>query len=436
MTLPEEPPQPEETSNPSGQEAIPADAEFPEEAILPEDFTPLIRPDDLSSPSRARRRRARRTLIPPGDDERATLLEDLARRAFPSVEFFLFAILSGILLGAGFLLDSDALLLLGVLLAPLLTPWVGMTLAIVTGGWRFFLQTLGSLSVAVLLAFLTSALVGLFNRILDFSKFYRAADHAQLWWPDLLIVAAGAVLLALAFVRGERRPILPSIMLAYGLFLPVGAAGFGLGAGLPEIWPNGTFILLTHLALAILAGSIVLAALRFKPLATSGYLLPALIGLLCIAALVVFTGLAGWVMNRAEPPSLDVTPTPLGLVSPTPGLPPSPTPGAPTRTLAPLSSEEPSATPTSTPTPSYAVIVASTGGGALVRTEPGGGTVITTLINGTLVEVLPDIQVVGTTPWVRVRTPEGLEGWVLQSVLVAATPAPTATATRTPTPTP
>ncbi|MEW6092940.1 MAG: SH3 domain-containing protein, partial [Chloroflexota bacterium] len=76
------------------------------------------------------------------------------------------------------------------------------------------------------------------------------------------------------------------------------------------------------------------------------------------------------------------------------------------------------------------------GGGALVRTEPGGGTVITTLINGTLVEVLPEIQSVGNIQWVRIRTLEGLEGWVLQNVLAAATPAPTPTRTRTFTPTP
>jgi hypothetical protein len=181
---------------------------------------------------------------------------------------------------------------------------------------------------------------------------------------------------------------------------------------------------------------IVLRLMRFRPLAASGYILPVFIGLLCATALVVFTGLAGWVASRAETPAPVGTPTPLGLASPTPGLPPSPTPGAPTRTFTLLPSEEPSATPTPAPTPSYAVIAASTGGGALVRTEPGGGTVIITLINGTLVEVLPEIQSVGNIQWVRIRTLEGLEGWVLQNVLAAATPAPTPTRTRTFTPTP
>ncbi len=436
MNLPEENLPSDEERAASRAEDPFAGAEFPEETGLPEDFTPLIRPDDLSSPSRARRRRARRTLIPPGDDERLALHEDLARRAVPSYEFFLFAILSGILLGAGFLLDSDALLLAGALLAPLLTPWVGMTLAVVTGGWRFFFQTLASLLVALLLVFVTGTLLGVLNRALEFTKLYRVQDHLKLWLPDLLVLIAGAVLLELAFMRGERKPILASALLAYALFLPVSAAGFTLGAGLPQAWTDGISIFLTHLALATLAGGIVLLLLHFKPPRASHYFLPVLITLLCLVVLVVFTGLAGWIAERSQPLEPGGTPTPLGLASPTPGMPPSFTPGTPTRSLTPEPTAEPTATQTDTPAPSFAVIAATTGGGANFRTEPGAGTVITTLLNGTVVEVLPEIRMVGTVAWVQVRTQEGVEGWVLQNVLAVTTPAPTATATQVSSPTP
>ncbi len=423
MILPEEPhPAEEEEGKGKGEFA---EVEFPAVTDLPEDFTPLVRPEDLASPSRARRRRARRTLLVPGADERARLLSDLARRTTPAYDFFLFAIFSGVLLGAGYLLDSHALLLLGLLLAPFLTPWVGLTLSAVTGGWRFFLQMLASLLVAVGLVFLFSLLVGLLGRAFLPLPLFNADIHSHLWWPDLLLAAAGAVLLALAFVRGENRPLLPSIMLAYVFFLPAAAAGFGLGIGALALWPDGLLVFLTYLALATLTGMITLAAMRFKPLDLAGHLLPVLLGLLCVAALAVFTGLAGWILGRVRIAESFYTPTPLRLASPTPGLPPSATPGAPTRTFTPAPSETPTATLTGTPTPAYAVIAASTGGGALVRTEPAGGEVVTTLLNGTLVQVLPEIKMAGTIPWVRVRTEKGQEGWVLQTVLSAATPAPT-----------
>ncbi len=284
MDLPEENPKPEEPT--------PSEENFPEEPILPEGFTPI---GDLAHLPRARRRRARRMLVPLAADERAALLDSLARRAFPSFEFFLFAFLCGVILGAAYLLNAPALLLLGILLAPLLTPWVGVMLATVTGSWRFFFLTLGVLLVAGGLVFLTGALAGMAGRLWENLPFYYARIHAQLWWPDLLVVALGAALLAISFVRSEQKPILASVMLAYGLFLPISAAGIGLGIGKDingvMLWPNGLLVSLVHLALAMVVGGIVLMVMHFKPMKASGYILPVFIGLLSLVALVILTGL-------------------------------------------------------------------------------------------------------------------------------------------------
>ena len=427
MSFPEEHPEPEEPV--SSEEFTPAEEEtFSEEPILPEDFTPL---GETSHLPRARRRRAQRMLVPPGADERATLLDSLARRAFPTFEFFLFALLCGAVLGAAYLQDSPALLLLGILLAPLLTPWVGLTLATLTGSWRFFFLTLGGLLVASLLVFLTGALAGLAGRLWSPLALKNANIHSYLWWPDLFLVTLGAVLLAISFVRSEQKPVLPSIMLAYGLFLPLSAAGVGLGIGAARIWPDGALVFLVHLALATLAGAIALAILRFKPVKASGYLLPFLIGLLALAALVIFTGLMTVIRDgitatrRAAP-----TPTALVLPSITPTLLRTPIPSS---TLTPSDTPQPSAT--AQPTPSYAIITSPSGGGALVRTEPGAGTVVATLINGSTVQVLPEIESVGSATWVHVRLANNINGWVLQTVLSAATLTPTPTSTLTPTPT-
>jgi len=408
---------------------------FPEELILPEGFTPLGDPTRLP---RARRRRAQRMLVPLAADKRAAILDDLARRAFPSFEFFLFAFLCGAILGAAYLLNAPAMLLLGILLAPLLTPWVGLTLAAVTGSWRFFFLTLGGLLVAGALVFLTGALAGLAGRLWVNLPFYYARTHAQLWWPDLLVVALGAALLAISFVRSEQKPILASVMLAYGLFLPVSAAGIGLGIGKDiggvTLWPNGLLVFLVHLALATLVGGIVLVAMRFKPMRASGYLLPIFLGLLTLMTLVVLTGLVTFIrdgITAARHMAPTLTPTTLILPSTTPIV---------VQTSTPLPTSMPSATlsPAFTlqPTPVYALIAADPMyGGAIVRTEPGVGTQLAILNNGTIVQVLPEIENVDGITWVRIRV-NNLEGWVLQAILAATTLTPTPVPTSTFTPTP
>ena len=73
----------------------------------------------------------------------------------------------------------------------------------------------------------------------------------------------------------------------------------------------------------------------------------------------------------------------------------------------------------------YARVYAQTGGGAFLRAEPYGRT-LTTVLNDTLVLVLSDQFVVeGGYTWVNVRImPDGPDGWILQELLIMATPSP------------
>src|SRR5512139_2188844 len=93
--------------------------------------------------ARARRRRAQRRAYFPTDEEgRAALFEHLARRAFPSYELFVFSLVAGAIVGLGYLFNAQALLIFGILVAPLLTPWIGTALSIVAGAFRLFAQTI------------------------------------------------------------------------------------------------------------------------------------------------------------------------------------------------------------------------------------------------------------------------------------------------------
>jgi hypothetical protein len=305
-----------------------------------------------------------------------------------------------------------------------------MVLGAVAGSWRLFFQTLAALLAAFLLIFLTGALAGIAARMWPVLPLFQAKVQSRLWWPNLVVLALGAALLVYSFVRSEDKPILPSVMLSYELLLPLSAAGFGLGSGVGTVWPDGLLVFLVHLGLITLLGGIVLLVLRFKPANAIGAVLTVLVGLLSLAVLVVYTGLGSLLLGSGARQS-PATPTATRLSLPTLTLAPvqTSTPGAPVWTPTSLLSATETPTPLPEPTRAYAVIEASVGGGALVRAEPGVGAQVTTLLNGIMVEVLPDVQNVGGYNWARVRTAEGIEGWVLQSVLVATTPTPSVTPT-------
>src|SRR5450759_5770207 len=106
-------------------------------------------------------------------------------------------------------------------------------------------------------------------------------------------------------------------MLAYGVFLPISAAGIGLGIGRNiggvTLWPNGLLVSLVHLTLAILCGGIILMAMHFKPSRAGGYILPVFIGLLSVATLVVLTGLVSLIRDGITS-ARTIVPTPTSLI--------------------------------------------------------------------------------------------------------------------------
>lgn len=406
--------------------------------------TPEQAPELISA--RARRRRAQRRAYFPTDQEgRAALFEHLARRAFPSYELFVFSLVAGAILGLGYFFNAQALLVFGVLVAPLLTPWIGVALGVVAGALRLFVQTLIALSISALLIFVGGLTAGLASRNFQPLNFNEAFTHSRLWWPDLAVLALGAILITVSFVRSENRPYLPSALLAYELFLPLSAAGFGLGSGVSGLWPQGALVFLTHFAAATLFGLITLFFLRFYPRSTGGIVFTGLILIGLVAALASLTGFANWTMQQTGlimpvPVAATTgisTPAPVSTITASPkpdqataiiGVAPGDPSRTPRVTPSPVTlppTETPTSTVTAEPTPILAIIRASEGGGAFIREQPGG-LVLATIGNGSVVTIVPnDLQEVNGVIWVHVFTTVNdvrVQGWMIQTVLQTATP--------------
>jgi hypothetical protein len=103
--------------------------------------------------------------------------------------------------------------------------------------------------------------------------------------------------------------------------------------------------------------------------------------------------------------------TPHFLPTPVAALPPEMNAGPP----APAASEE-----TAAAAPTERVKVTNTGGvGAILRADPPKGRQVAALRDGTVLQVL-EHQDVGGSEWLRIQTPDGVQGWVF-SRLVAPT---------------
>jgi len=385
-------------------------------------------PDDPDNLPPARRRRANRILAPLEADEQANLLALVARRAAPSFDFFLFSLIAGLVMSSGILLNEPALLVLGASLAPLMAPLVGVSLGTVIGSIPYFLKNLVGLLIGCFFAFFSGWLAGYASTSwLPFSsdKFY---NQALLSWTDFVVLAVAAVLTTLAIARSGvngsfPKLALPSVALAYELYLPLVTAGFGLGIGAMRLMYDGLVVFSMFLAWAALLGAITLAILGFRPLTLFGYTLGAVIIMVCIILLIGMSAVGAVLSANVALPTPVPSPTPTLTATATN----TPTPVPPTSTLTPTSTHTPTLTSTSTPTltPTPILVLVQSDEGARIRSVPGGRT-SGFIADNTIVILVPDsLTEEDGVEWVGVIIPDGTRGWILASLVDPITPTPT-----------
>ncbi len=245
-------------------------------------------PNDVPPRSPAHRRRGRRPVIPVENEEKAAFLDRFARKTAVSFDFFLFSLLAGAIIAGSILLDSPTLFFLGALAAPFMGPLVGLSLSSVIGSGWFFLQTLAGTLVGAGLVFLTGALAGLASSLFPNLTSQQTSIHSQITLIDFIVISLGVIIFVVSLSRSENKPILPSLILAYELYLPAGVAGFGLcidlTGGSSPFWPAAMVAFIFYLTWAVFLGIITLWVTGIRPLNFFGYIFAILI--LVIAAIV------------------------------------------------------------------------------------------------------------------------------------------------------
>ncbi|MEN4042752.1 MAG: SH3 domain-containing protein, partial [Anaerolineaceae bacterium] len=175
------------------------------------------------------------------------------------------------------------------------------------------------------------------------------------------------------------------------------------------------------------AGTITLFVMGLRPFNIFGYALGASFAMAGIAALIMVSAL-GLTMYPSGP-GLVAQPTALAALTDTPQpsatLTSTPIPLTATATITATSTAAATATlsPSPNPTAVQARVRPNEFGGVLVRAEPDyAAPVVKSLLNDSMVEILPDDQQQGNTTWVKVKTTDGIIGWIVRALLMTATP--------------
>lgn len=193
---------------------------------------------------------------------REELYDDVAKGAVLDQTFVLLVVLSTVVAAVGMIAGNGAVIIGGMVIAPLLGPNLAMTLAAALGDRWLMARAIASNVAGIGLSIALGTVIGLTVPLdLDSAELLLRTDVGPA--GAVLALAAGAAA-ALSVTAGVASALV-GVMVAVALLPPAAAAGLMLGA---QQWPlalGATLLLAVNVVCVNLAGQLVFLAKGIRP---------------------------------------------------------------------------------------------------------------------------------------------------------------------------
>jgi uncharacterized hydrophobic protein (TIGR00271 family) len=210
-----------------------------------------------------------RKLVAPISLERRGEVQVLLRQACqPSFDFFLLVLLSCTIATLGLLVDSAAVIIGAMLVAPLMSPIIGLGLSSITGDERLLKDSALSLLIGVILAIGLALLITMANGLLPFVSLQELpAEVLARTRPtpiDLGIALAGGIAAAYAIAQPHISAALPGVAIATALMPPLCTVGIGLAMRRWDVAGGAMLLFITNSVTIAFASTLVFFSLGFR----------------------------------------------------------------------------------------------------------------------------------------------------------------------------
>ncbi|MBW3572141.1 MAG: DUF389 domain-containing protein, partial [Gemmatimonadetes bacterium] len=188
--------------------------------------------------------------------ERPTIFREAAGAATDDgLAYWAVLVLSGAIAALGLAMNSSAVVIGAMLVAPLLAPVMGLALSLAVGDGRLAIETAALIIGSTLAVIVTGALV---TAILPFHSItMEISARTRPSTLDLAVAVFSGVVAALVTVarRSRLSAAIPGVAIAVALIPPLAVAGYGVGAGWNERLIRGSLLLYgANLAGIVLSG--------------------------------------------------------------------------------------------------------------------------------------------------------------------------------------
>jgi uncharacterized hydrophobic protein (TIGR00271 family) len=211
-----------------------------------------------------------RWLQPISNERKQEVLSELSLASSPGFDYFLMVMLSCSIATFGLITNSAAVIIGAMLVAPLMSPILGLSLASVVAEERIFERAALALVEGIFVSLVLSTLWGWLARILPFNLLIElpteviARTHPTPF--DLGIALAGGAAAAYAMAHPRLSATLPGVAIATALMPPLCTVGIGIATVHWDVALGGILLFVTNLAAISFAGILVFVTLGFRPI--------------------------------------------------------------------------------------------------------------------------------------------------------------------------
>ena len=221
----------------------------------------------------------------------------LREASHPSFDFFLLVILSCTIATMGLLTDSVAIIIGAMLVAPLMSPILGMGMASITGDGHLLRDSISGVIQGAIVAIVVSFLWTWVNRNLPFILLQEVPGEVLARTNpspiDLTVAIAGGIAAAYALAQPHLSAALPGVAIATALMPPLCTIGVGLALDRMDVASGAGLLFVTNAVAIAFAATLVFFSLGFgpKPITVTNRLPRSLIfaALLTVALMVPLT---------------------------------------------------------------------------------------------------------------------------------------------------
>lgn len=196
-------------------------------------------------------------------EKRAQAYVRIRRNARPTREFYTLIFLASTIAAIGLLLNSAAVIIGAMLVAPLMSPIVGTGMALVLGEVRFLRMALSTVLKGVLLAVLVGVMVGALS--LDSPLTPEILGRTQPGLLDLGVALFSGFAAAYALSHSDAAAALPGVAIAAALVPPLTSVGISFITGNTSQGLGALLLFGTNFIAISFATALVFLSLGFRP---------------------------------------------------------------------------------------------------------------------------------------------------------------------------